>query len=50
MAAKSANVTARVQPEITGLSFMPSRYPLTDEEPWRANGIHRMPVKSFLVY
>ncbi len=36
--------------EITGPSFMPSRYPLTDEEPWRANGIHRMPVKSFLVY
>ena len=36
--------------EIAGLNFMPSRYPLTDEEPWRTNGIHKMPVKNFLVY
>ena len=36
--------------EIAGLNFMPSRYPLTDEEPWRANGIHKMPEKNFLVY
>ena len=36
--------------EISGLNFMPSRYPLTDEEPWRTNGIRKMPVKNFLVY
>ena len=36
--------------EIAGLNFMPSRYPLTDEEPWRTNGIHKMAVKNFLVY
>ena len=36
--------------EIAGLNFMPSRYPLTDEEPWHTNGIHKMPVKNFLVY
>ena len=36
--------------EISELNFMPSRYPLTDEEPWRTKGIHRMPLKNFLVY
>ena len=36
--------------EISGLNFMPSRYPLTDEEPWGTNGIRKMPVKNFLVY
>jgi toxin ParE1/3/4 len=36
--------------EISELNFMPSRYPLTDEEPWRTNGIRKMPVKNFLVY
>lgn len=39
-----------LQKEIAGLHFMPSRYPLTDEEPWHSNGIHKMPVKNFLVY
>lgn len=36
--------------EIAGLNFMPSRYPLTDEEPWRTKGIHKLTVKNFLVY
>ncbi len=36
--------------EIAGLSFMPSRYPLTEEESGRTKGIHKMPVKNFLVY
>ncbi len=36
--------------EISGLNFMPARYPLMDEEPWRTNGIRKMPVKNFLVY
>lgn len=36
--------------EIAGLNFMPSRYSLTDEDPWRTYGIHKMPVKNFLVY
>lgn len=39
-----------LQKEIAGLHFMPSRYSLTDEEPWHSNGIHKMPVKNFLVY
>ena len=36
--------------EISGLGFMPSRYPLTVEEPWHTYGIHKMPVKNFIVY
>lgn len=39
-----------LQSEMKKLDAMPSRYPLTEEEPWRARGIHRMPVKHFLVY
>lgn len=35
---------------ISSLSHMPNSIALTDEEPWRSNGIHRMPVKNFLVY
>lgn len=29
---------------------MPHRIALTDEEPWKTNGIHRMVVRNFLVY
>lgn len=36
--------------KIDSLESMPARYPLTDEEPWRSYGIHRMTVKNFLVY
>ncbi len=39
-----------LQREIGKLDAMPSRYPLTQEEPWRTNGIRKMPVKNFLVY
>ena len=36
--------------EIAGLCEFPERIPLTEEEPWRTEGIHRMPVKNFLIY
>ena len=36
--------------EIAGLRFMPSRYPMIEEEPWRSKGIHKMSVKNHLVY
>ena len=36
--------------EIADLRFMPSRPPLTEEKPWHDRGIHKMPVKNFLVY
>ena len=40
----------RVKLEISSLRTMPNRYPLTPEEPWRSEGIHKMPVENFLVY
>ena len=39
-----------LQSEIGKLSFMPFKYALTEEEPWREKGIRKMPVKNFLVY
>lgn len=39
-----------LQTEIAKLDFMPSRYPLTEEEPWHTKEIRKMPVKNFLVY
>ncbi len=39
-----------LQCEIEKLDTMPSRYPLTDEEPWHTKGIRKMPVKNFLIY
>lgn len=39
-----------LQRAIAKLDFMPSRYALTEEEPWRTKGIHKMPFKNFLVY
>lgn len=36
--------------ELATLSSMPSRIPLTKEEPWHSQGIHKMVVKNFLVY
>ena len=42
--------TDTLQREIEKLGSMPSRFPLTEEEPWRTKGIRKMPVKNFLVY
>ena len=39
-----------LQPEIAKLDFMPTRYPLTEEEPWHKKGIRKMSFKNFLVY
>ena len=39
-----------LQQEIGKLDSLPSRYPLTEEEPWHTKGIRKMPVKNFLVY
>ncbi len=39
-----------LQNAIKKLDSMPSRYPLTEEEPWHTKGIRKMPVKNFLVY
>ena len=41
---------ARVKKELASLSTMPARYPLTEEDPWHTEGIHKMSVENFLVY
>ena len=40
----------KIKLQISSLRTMPNRYPLTLEEPWRSEGIHKMPVENFLVY
>ena len=40
----------RIKKEILTLDHMPLRYPLVDEEPWGAEGIHKMTVENFIVY
>ncbi len=39
-----------IKKELISLSSMPARIPLTEEEPWHSQGIHKMVVKNFLVY
>lgn len=39
-----------IQKNILSLSNMPKRVALIDEEPWHSYGIHKMPVKNFLIY
>lgn len=39
-----------LQSEIAKLDFMPSRYPLTEEESWHRARIRKMPFRNFLVY
>lgn len=36
--------------EIDSLSIFPARAALTEEEPWRSYGIHKIPVKNYLIY
>ncbi|MBR3954117.1 MAG: type II toxin-antitoxin system RelE/ParE family toxin [Clostridia bacterium] len=39
-----------LQKSILSLDTMPKRVALVDEDPWRSYGVHKMPVKNFLVY
>lgn len=39
-----------LEKEILSLSTLPNRVALTEEEPWHSAGIHKMPVKNYLVY
>lgn len=36
--------------EILSLDQFPNRVPLTEEEPWHSQGVHKLPVKNLLVY
>jgi len=39
-----------LEAEIASLDHFPNRVPLTEEEPWHSQGIHKLPVKNYLVY
>jgi len=41
---------SRIENEIASLHSMPGRYPLTEEEPWHSEGVHKMPIENFLAY
>nr|MBP3598592.1 type II toxin-antitoxin system RelE/ParE family toxin [Eubacterium sp.] len=39
-----------LEESICSLSQLPERFALTEEEPWRSFGVHKLMVKNFLVY
>jgi len=39
-----------LEKEITSLDQFPNRVPFTEEEPWHSQGIHKLPVKNYLIY
>ena len=39
-----------VREKIAGLTQLPARYKLLDEEPWHSRGVRRITAKSFYVY
>lgn len=46
----AARMLDTLEAEIAGLSIFPNQVPLTEEEPWHSRGIHKLPVKNYLVY
>lgn len=44
------NLLDTLEKAISSLSQFPQKVALTDEEPWHSLGVHRMPVKNYLVY
>lgn len=40
----------RIRKQIRSLDFMPSRYPLTDWEPWKSMGMHKVSADNFVIY
>lgn len=43
------SVLQRIRDEIQGLCYMPERYPLWEDEPWRSQGLRKMVVKKYVV-
>ncbi len=39
-----------LEDSFNALAHFLQRVALVDEEPWHTNGIHRLPIKNFLVY
>jgi len=44
------NLLDTLENAFVSLAHFPQRVALIDKEPWRTKGIHRLPVKNFLVY
>ena len=40
----------RIRNAIRSLSFMPSRNPIVDWEPWKSMGMHKIPIDNFIVF
>ena len=46
----AGNTLSVLKKAVESLEQMPERIPFTDEEKWRERGVHRMPVKNYLIY
>ena len=40
----------RMKTELTSLSNFPARVPLTEEEPWHSQGVHKFVVGNYIAY
>ena len=40
----------KMKKEMKSLSYLPARFPLTDEEPWHSQGVHKMIVGNHFAY
>lgn len=43
------NLLQQIREEIYGLSHMPERYPLWEEDPWHSQGLRKLVVKKYVV-
>lgn len=46
----ASRLLSEIEKSILSLRNMPKRVSLAGEEPWHSYGIHKMPVKNFIVY
>lgn len=44
------NLLDKMESSIMSLSYLPERYQVIEEEPWRTKGIRKIIVNNFLVY
>ena len=48
--ATASQLLDEIEKSILSLSTMPKRVALIEDEPWRSYGVHKMPVKNFIIY
>lgn len=46
----ASNLLNQIKEEIEKLTFLPKRYAIIDEEPWKSQEIRKIVVKNFLIY